>query len=435
MTVAALDRHLERIELFEPHRQEGIVQQVIGLSIEATGLRLPVGGLAEIAVGEGWVEAQGVGFRDGRMVLLPLADAEGLCAGARVRARASRQYVPVGAGLLGRVLDGAGRPIDGKGPLRADAWVPLLRPAPSAMERERIVEPFPLGIRSIDALLTCGRGSRLGIFSGSGVGKSVLLGMMARFHQGALAVVGMIGERGREVREFLERDLGPEGLARAVVVVSTSDEPAPCRIRAALAATAIAESFREAGQDVLLMMDSATRIAHAQREIGLSAGEPPSTRGYPPSVYRTLATLFERAGAGPCGSITALYTVLVEADDMDEPIADATRSFLDGHIWLSRELSQRAHFPAVDPLASVSRLMMDVTGPEHRRHADILRRHMAVYRQSEDLIRAGAYVRGADPRLDAAIGKMEAIETFLRQDRLESAPMDETRRRLAEVAS
>ncbi|MBI4229953.1 MAG: FliI/YscN family ATPase [Planctomycetes bacterium] len=430
-----MERYLERVEAFEPHHQEGVVHQVIGLSVEATGLRLPVGGLAEIAVADGWVEAQVVGFRDGRTVLLPLSDAEGLCALSRVRARATRQYVPVGPGLLGRVLDGAGRPIDGRGPVRAEAWVPLVRSAPSAMDRERIVEPFPLGIRSIDALLTCGRGSRLGIFSGSGVGKSVLLGMMARFHQGALAVVGLVGERGREVREFLERDLGGEGLARAVVVVSTSDEPAPCRIRAALAATAIAESFREAGQDVLLMMDSATRIAHAQREIGLSAGEPPSTRGYPPSVYRTLATLFERAGSGARGSITALYTVLVEADDMDEPIADAARSFLDGHIWLSRDLAQRSQFPAVDPLSSVSRLMLEVTTPEQRRHADIVRRHMAIYRQNEDLIRAGAYVRGADPRLDAAVGKMEAIEAFLRQDRFESAPMEETHRRLAEVAS
>jgi len=327
----------------------------------------------------------------------------------------------VGPGLLGRVIDGLGRPLDGRGDLAAEIEYPLYPPPLNPLARDPIVAPLGTGVRAIDSLLTCGRGQRLGLFGGSGVGKSTLLGMMARATAADIAVIGLVGERGREVRGFLEHDLGPEGLAKAVVVASTSDNPPLVRIRAAYAATAIAEYFRDQGKNVLLMMDSVTRFAMAQREIGLAAGEPPTAKGYPPSVFAMLPGLLERAGnVTGRGSITALYTVLVDGDDTNEPIADAVRGILDGHVVLSRDLAARNHYPAIDILQSISRTMPDVTSVEHRTKAGQVRGWMATLRDSDDLISVGAYVRGSNSRIDEALEKRDGIDAFLRQ------PMEET---------
>ncbi len=396
-------------------QRNGRVVDVIGLVIEATGLRAEVGELCHVHTGRARpsVPAEVVGFRSGRTLLMPLGELAGVGPGTTVSATGRPFRVAVGDGLLGRVVDGLGAPMDGMpaadGAMRATVAAP-----PDPLTRPRIEERVGLGVRALDALVPCGRGQRLGIFAGSGVGKSSLLGMIARSTTADVNVIALVGERGREVREFVERDLG-SALGRSVVVCATSDQPALVRLRAAYTATAIAEHFRDQGQNVVLMMDSVTRFAMAQREVGLAIGEPPATRGYTPSVFALLPRLLERSGTSPKGSITGLYTVLVDGDDMNEPIADAVRSILDGHVVLSRELAHRNHYPAIDVLQSVSRLVGEITGPDDRAAAAAVRGLMADHREREDLIAIGAYQQGTDPRTDAAIAMRDEIERFLRQ--------------------
>ncbi len=431
-----LQRWRERLRGFEPIRREGRVVRGIGLTVEAIGLDLEIGDLCHIfpsLAPEGRLAAEVVGFRDERLVLVPLAELRGVRHGSRVVPAPEALHVPVGPELLGRVIDGLGRPIDGKGPLRCRRRVRLGGAAPSPLERTPIREVLPTGVRSIDALLTCGRGQRLGIFAGSGVGKSTLLGMISRNASCDVRVIALIGERGREVQEFIERDLGPEGLERAVVVVSTSDQPALMRIKAAWTATLMAEYFRDRGMSVVLMMDSVTRLAMAQREVGLAAGEPPATRGYPPSVFALLPRLLERAGNAATGSITAFYTVLVEGDDLNEPISDTVRGILDGHIVLSRALADRGHFPAIDVLASVSRLMPTLVDSAHWTLATEVRELLAAYESARDLIDIGAYVAGSNPTVDRALALMPELRRFLQQRPEERAPFPETLERLSTI--
>jgi len=412
-------RHV-RVRNCDPYRLNGRVSELIGLVVEGRGPSAHVGERCEILVqghrtGTPPLDAEVVGFRSGRTLLMPLGDAAGIGPGQTIVATGGSLQVQVGDGLLGRVLDGLGRPMDGGPPVSGGRRRPVDAAPPPPLARPPIDAPVSLGARVIDGLIPCGRGQRLGIFAGSGVGKSTLLGMMARHTTADVNVIGLIGERGREVREFLERDLGPEGLARSVVVVATSDQPALVRIKAAFVATAIAEHFRDGGADVLLMMDSVTRLAMAQREVGLAIGEPPATRGYTPSVFALLPKLLERAGTSATGTITGIYTVLVEGDDMNEPVADAVRGILDGHIVLRRELAHRGHYPAIDVLQSVSRLTGQLLAPHERVAADRLRELLAAHARAEDLIAIGAYVVGSDPRVDEARAKMADIEAFLRQ--------------------
>jgi len=407
----------------------GVVTAATGLGIRISGLDAAIGDL--LVLGEG-TRAEVAAISDGFVTAMPLDPATGLKAGERARSTRTRMRVPVGSGLLGRVVDAAGRPIDVKGPIVAPR-VAVDNDAPSPIDRARIDTQVPLGVRVLDTLTPVGRGQRMGLFAGSGVGKSSLLSMIARGTDAEVAVIGLIGERGREVREFLEDDLGPEGLARSVVVVATADQTPLLRVRAAFTATRIAESFRDAGSHAVLLMDSVTRVAMAQREIGLAVGEPPATRGYPPSVFGLLARLLERAGTGPVGSITGLYTVLVDGDDHDEPIADTARSILDGHVVLDRKLAIAGHFPTVDALASVSRVAGRITSAEQRRMATALRRVMAARRQAQDLIDVGAYQRGANPLVDAALEHDAAIDAFLRQDIAETADGEESWARLASL--
>ena len=362
------------------------------------------------------VRAEVVGFRGESVLLMALGEIGGVSPGVSVTADGHPLRVHVGHELLGRVLGGLGQPIDGRGPTGAKRTRSLIATPPDPLTRQRIAEPLATGIRCIDGLLTCGKGQRVGIFSGSGVGKSILLGMIARNCEADLNVIALIGERGREVRDFIEKDLGPEGLKKSIVVAVTSDQAALIRLKGALLATTIAEYFRDLGLDVMLMMDSITRVAMAQREIGLAVGEPPATKGYPPSVFAFLPKLLERSGTSAVGSITGLYTVLVEGDDMTEPVADAARSILDGHINLSRKLASENHYPAIDVLDSVSRVMIDVVDPEHRGGGARVREVLATHRDAEDLINIGAYVKGSNPRIDFAISRIEAIREFLRQD-------------------
>ncbi len=418
MADATLARHSAALLNADLHRARGRVTNLIGLVIECTGLRAEVGELCTITAGRNRppVPAEVVGFRDGRTLLMPLGEMTGIGPGTPVTATGGRFRVPVGDALLGRVLDGLGRPIDDAGELRSSDLRPAAGVPPSPMARQRIDRRLPLGVRALDTLVPCGRGQRLGIFAGSGVGKSSLLGMIARSTRASVNVICLVGERGRELLEFIERDLGA-AIERSVVVVATSDQPALVRITAANVATTIAEYFRDQGQDVLLMMDSLTRLAMAQREIGLAIGEPPATRGYTPSVFALLPRLLERAGTSDRGSITGLYTVLVEGDDMNEPVADAARSILDGHCVLTRELAHRNHYPAIDVLQSISRLADEITSDEVRNAAGALRETVAAYRAKEDLITIGAYTQGADRQVDYAIGKLPAIDAFLRQGR------------------
>jgi flagellum-specific ATP synthase len=398
------------------HRRRGRVCDLIGLVVEATGLEAEVGEVCNVAAGRGRepVPAEVVGFRAGRTLLMPLGEMTGIGPGNVVTPTGRPVRIPVGDALLGRVLDGLGRPIDHGAGLASLAARPAEGPPPDALSRPRITERMPLGVRVLDTLVPCGRGQRLGIFAGSGVGKSSLLGMIARSAATDVNVICLVGERGREVLEFIERDLG-DAISRSVVVVATSDQPALVRIKAALTATAIAEHFRDRGDDVLLMMDSVTRFAMAQREVGLAVGEPPATRGYTPSVFALLPRLLERSGTSAAGSITGLYTVLVDGDDMNEPVADAVRSILDGHVVLTRELAHAGHYPAVDVLQSVSRLTTEIAPPDVQVAATEVRRLMAAYRDKRDLISIGAYERGSDPVADRAIDLHDAIETFLCQ--------------------
>jgi len=418
----------EQIRRIMPTALEGRLVRTIGVTAAVAGFRAPLGAVAEIERHNGPpVPAEVIGFRDDLTLLYPLADLQGVRHGNRVRLCRTQNWLRVGPALLGRVIDARGVPIDGKPLPPLVERVALDAAPPGALTRPRITQPFSTGVRAIDGLLTCGRGQRMGIFAGSGVGKSVTLGMMARNATADVNVIALIGERGREVNEFLERDLGPEGLARSVVVVATSDEPALLRTRAALTATAIAEYFRDRGQHVLMLMDSLTRFALAQREIGLAAGEPPTTRGYPPSVFALLPKLLERAGCSQQGSITAFYSVLVEADDPQEPISDTLRSLLDGHTWLSRKLASRGHYPAIDVLESVSRLMSEVSTREHCEAAREIRELLAAHRSHEDLISIGAYQRGANRKVDAAIDLLDSIQEFLRQRVDESSTVESAR--------
>ncbi len=406
----------DQLERIIPTALEGSVVRIVGLSAAVADFPAPVGAVVEIERESGQPAlAEVIGFRDDLTLLYPYESLTGVRRGNRVRLVRTFRWLRVGPELLGRVVDAQGRALDGRPQPALAERTELNRRPPPAVERPRIKEPLSTGIRSIDGLLTCGKGQRMGIFAGSGVGKSVALGMMARYTSADVNVIALIGERGREVNEFLERDLGPEGLQRSVVVVATSDEPALRRVQAAQAATAIAEYFRDLGRDVLLLMDSLTRFAMAQREIGLAAGEPPTTRGYPPSVFSLLPQLVERAGRAARGSITGFYSVLVEGDDPQEPISDAVRGLLDGHTWLSRKLASRAHWPAVDVLESISRLMPDVTTRAHQDATQIIRELMAAYREHEDLISIGAYRRGANRQVDLAIDMLDDINKFLRQ--------------------
>ncbi|MFZ5585896.1 MAG: FliI/YscN family ATPase [Thermodesulfobacteriota bacterium] len=416
----------------DPLRQLGRVTQVVGLVAEAEGLALPVGAAVHLHLDDA-PSALGevVGFRHGRMLIMPYAETRGLRPGCLVESAGSEGMVKVGPALLGRVVDGLGRAIDGGPDPDHRALYPLFQDPPPPMSRRRITEPVDVGVRAINALLTLGKGQRVGIFSGSGVGKSTLMGMVARHTAAEVSVVGLIGERGREVRDFIERDLGPEGLKRSVVVVATSDQPALVRIRAAYLATAIAEYFRDQGADVVLMMDSVTRFALAAREVGLSIGEPPTTKGYTPSVFAQLPRLLERAGTTEhSGSITGIYTVLVEGDDVTEPVADAMRSILDGHVVLTRRLADQGHYPAIEVLGSVSRLVGELNPPDVLGAGRGLTELLAAYRRAEDLINIGAYAEGTNPRIDRALRLMERINGFLRQGQDEGVGLAASREQL-----
>jgi len=452
-----------RVKAVRPFRFLGRVTKVVGLTVEVEGLNTFIGEICAVYVpGETHpVQGEVVGFQGGTSLLMPLGELRGIRPGCRVEPLGRTLTVRVGAHLLGQVVNGLGHPLtnggrhqkgdsppggEGDGPPggqmglspRAQSPLgqdyPVHNAPPGCLSRQRIDRPLETGVRAIDGFLTCGRGQRLGLFSGSGVGKSVLLGMLCRYCSADVNVVALVGERGREVKDFIERDLGPESLARSVVVVATSDQPALIRLRAALAATAIAEYFRDQGKDVLFLMDSVTRFALAQREVGLAVGEPPTTRGYTPSVFAMLPKLLERTGTSAAGSITGFYTVLVEGDDLQEPVADAVRSILDGHIVLDRELAAKNHYPAIDVLQSVSRLMPDIAGPEHQRHAAKLRRLLAAFKQAEDLVNIGAYVSGSNPLVDEALTKYGAITEFLQQEHGDFSGFAESLARLQYLA-
>lgn len=431
-----LRKYHQRLESARPIRANGKVTKVVGLVTEAQGPASRLGGICEIHPKGGLprVKAEVLGFRDNKVLLMPLEEVRGIGPGSLVVAQEPSAHIGVGEGLLGRVIDGLGNPIDGKGALSIACQYPLYAQPVNPLLRKRISEPLDVGVRAINGLLTIGCGQRVGIFSGSGVGKSVLLGMLARNTAADVNVIALIGERGREVKEFIEKDLQAEGLRRSVVVVATSDHLPLIRMRGAFVATAIAEYFRDQSKRVLLMMDSLTRFAMAQREIGLAIGEPPTTKGYTPSVFTLLPRLLERAGTSSNhGSITGLYTVLVEGDDMNEPIADAARSILDGHIVLSRELAMQAHYPAIDVLQSVSRVMDDITPAEQRANAKKLKETLATYRKTEDLINIGAYLNGSNPRIDYAIQMIEGINGYLKQGMEEKVDFSRSTAELARL--
>lgn len=403
-----------------PMVAEGRLTRMVGLTLEAVGCQVPVGGRCQVVAQHGGrIDAEVVGFSGDRLYLMPVGELSGLTPDARVIPTQSAQEVGVGPALLGRILDAQGRPLDGKGPLRCQRRVPLMGRSINPLARRPIREPLDVGVRAINALLTVGRGQRMGLFAGSGVGKSVLLGMMTRYTTADVTVVALIGERGREVNEFVQNILGPQGLSRAVVVAVPADQPPLMRLHGAWVATAIAEYFRDQGQEVLLLMDSLTRFAQAQREISLAIGEPPATKGYTPSVFAKLPQLVERAGnadAAGGGSITAFYTVLTEGDDQQDPIADAARAILDGHIVLSRALADAGHYPAIDIEASISRVMNDIAAAEHASAARRFKQLYSAYAQHHDLISVGAYQKGSDPRVDEAIEYQPRLAAFLQQD-------------------
>lgn len=424
---------LEQCDLL---RWRGVITDVTGFVIESQGPAARIGSFCEIQTSRNRViRTQVAGFRNGRILSIPLEEIDGLQPGDPIYARPQDSQLSVGPGLLGRVLDGFGRPIDGGPPLEGQAHYDLFATPPGPLEREHVVTPLTTGVRAIDSLLTCGLGQRIGIFGGSGVGKSTLLGAMARQNSADVSVIALIGERNREVRGFIENELGAEGRKRSVVIAATSDRPAPLRVRACFVALAVAEYFRDQGANVLLVMDSVTRLAMAQREIGLAAGEPPSQKGYTPSVFAILPKIFERAGNFKQGSITGFFTVLVEGDDFNEPIADAVRGILDGHIILSRQLGAAGHYPAIDVLSSISRVASDVAAPDHLTAARKVREALATYRHSEDLIQLGAYVSGSNAKLDASIRSRDRIMNFLKQEAHEKASLDTTLKDLTEIAA
>ncbi len=429
------DAIVETVQQVEPIVVQGKVTEVVGLLIESTGPPASVGDVCIIydRLDREAGRAEVVGFRSERTLLMPLGTVQGITPGYTVITTKRPLMVPTGDGLLGRILDGIGRPMDNKGPLNSTGERPIFSDIPDPLTRNRIENIFQTGIRAIDGMLTLGEGQRVGIFAGSGVGKSVLLGMMAKNCRADVNIIALVGERGREVREFIERDLGEEGMARSIVVVATSDQPALIRLKASMVAAAIAESFRDQGKRVLFMCDSVTRLAMAQREIGLTVGEPPAAKGYTPSVFAMLPQFLERAGNSDKGSITGLYTVLVEGGDMDEPVADAARGILDGHILLSRDLAHKNHFPAIDILQSISRCANDVINKGQFDAVGYLRDMMSKYRDNEDLINIGAYEMGRNPQVDQAVALHGPIEEFLKQDRNESSSIDETLARLAQL--
>lgn len=421
-----LTRYMPGIDSVRQIRFLGKVTQVVGLVIEGYCPDTAVGTLCEIhPVGGEPIPAEVVGFRDNKTLLMPLGELRGVGLGSLISVRRKSASLKVGPGLLGRVINGLGIPIDDKGPVLADEEYPIYAAPVNPMKRKPIRKPLDLGIRAINGLLTCGQGQRVGIMAGSGVGKSTLLGMIARYTEADVNVIALIGERGRELQEFIEKDLQREGLSKSVVVVATSDQPPLVRMRGAYIATTIAEYFQSQGKKVLLMMDSATRFAMAMREVGLAIGEPPTTKGYTPSVFAALPKLLERTGNFHNGSITGLYTVLVEGDDFNEPISDAMRSILDGHISLSRDLAARNIYPPIDVLSSASRVMMDVTGTEQQQLAGRFKELMATYRQSEDLINIGAYKAGSNPKIDRAIGKMDEMVAYMKQDIRDAVSFDQ----------
>ena len=418
-----------------PFRWTGQVTEVIGLLVESRGPQVAIGDFCDVFAANGRrIRTQVIGFRNGRVLAMPLEEIDGLQLGDLVEARSEDARVEVGPGLLGRVIDGFGKPIDGGPAFEVHDTYSLHGQPTNPLDREHITEPLVTGIRAIDGLLPCGKGQRLGIFGGSGVGKSTLLGSMSRHNSADVTVIGMIGERNREVRGFLEKELGPEGRKRSVVVCATSERPAPLRVRACFVALAVAEYFRDQGASVLLVMDSVTRLAMAQREIGLAAGEPPSQKGYTPSVFNLLPKVLERAGNFRRGSITGFFTVLVEGDDFNEPVCDAVRAILDGHIILSRQLAAQNHYPAIDILHSVSRLTSAIATPQQKAGAARLRQALAAYHDAEDLIQLGAYVAGTNPTLDASIRLRAEILDFLRQDHATAVPISQTLGRLEQLA-
>ncbi len=431
--MSLLPAYLQIIEKVDPITSQGKVVKMVGSVIESEGPSASLGDICFIYPTENrYVRAEVVGFREKRLLLMPVEEAQGISVGNVVKASGHPLSIKVGGEILGRVINGVGEPLDGKGAIRGEERS-IYHPPPSPLERREITEPLGTGIRAIDGLITLGKGQRMGIFAGSGVGKSILLGRIARFSQADVNVIALIGERGREVQDFLKKILGEEGLKKSVVVAVTSDQPPLLRVKGAFVATTIAEYFRDQGLHVLLMMDSVTRFAMAQREIGIAVGEPPATRAYPPSVYSLLPRLMERAGSFHKGSITGLYTVLVEADDMNEPISDTVRAILDGHIVLSRNLASRGHYPAIDILNSVSRLMIDIVSPQHQNVANKLRKVLATYREAEDLINIGAYVKGSNPEIDYALQYIDRVNSYLRQDLEDFTPFKESISRLMEI--
>lgn len=437
MSRLSLAHYRKLLEETETSQAKGKVTQVVGLLIEGSGPGLPVGGICAIEPIHGGKEVivEVVGFRDGRVLFMPLGEAKGISPGSSIRAISMQAEVQVGTSMLGRVLDGLGNPLDGAGPIEDMVERPLYADPINPLERPIISDALDVGIRGINGLLTAGKGQRLGIFSGSGVGKSTMMGMMARHTKADVTVVALVGERGREVKEFVERVLGPEGLARSIVVAATSDQPPLVRMRGAYLATAIAEHFRDEGMDVLLLMDSLTRFSMAQREVGLSVGEPPTTKGYTPSVFALLPRLLERAGMTAKGSITGFYTVLVEGDDLSDPISDSSRAILDGHIVLSRRMASQNVYPPIDLLNSKSRSMIDVVSKKHLDESGDFISLMATYEESADLIQVGAYVRGSNPQLDRAIDLHPQLIDYIRQSIQEPCLLDESLSSLEKIFS
>lgn len=434
-TFAECLRQLEQgLVTMEPIICYGEVVELVGLLIRSLGPFAAVGDFCEIITRDGRrIPAQVIGFRDGSVLSMALENPEGLQLGDKIITRPGESYLPVGPNLLGRVLDGLGRPMDGGRPIEVEARYPLHPPSPNPLDRKPITEPLTTGVRAIDLLLPCGKGQRIGIFGGSGVGKSTLLGSLARHNKADVTVVALVGERNREVREFLDHELGPEGLKKSVVLVATSDRSAPLRVHSCFAAMTVAEYFRDQGADVLLVMDSVTRFAMAQREIGLAGGEPPSQKGYPPSVFNLLPKICERAGNFQKGSITGMFTVLVEGDDFNEPICDATRAILDGHVILSRALGNAGQYPAIDVLNSVSRLANRLSTPDQKEASIKIRSALSAYQRTEELIQLGAYVSGTNPALDAYIREIPSIRSLLRQTPEHSSPQEETMRLATEI--
>ncbi|MCS7033934.1 MAG: FliI/YscN family ATPase [Phycisphaerae bacterium] len=433
--MSVLESHILAAEATLPFGVRGTVQAVTGLTIEAIDLALPVGSMCRIHTSVGPCAAEVIGFADDRTLLMPLSSPRGVTRGDRVENVASAPRVACGPELLGRVVDGFGRPADQLGPVGARHWRRIDQKSPAPLARLNIRQPLCTSVRAIDALLTCGRGQRMGIFSGPGVGKSTLLSQIARHCDADVSVIALIGERGREVREFLENSLGPEGLKRCVVVVSTSDDPPLLRVRAAKVACTIAEHFRDQGCNVLLLMDSLTRLAQAQRQIGLAAREPPATRGYPPCVFALLPEILERAGRTESGSITGFYTVLVEGDDFNEPIPDAVKGITDGHLWLSRQLANRGHFPAIDVLQSISRVRGDVCDSAQLTMARRIQSLLAVYQDIEDLVNIGAYVAGVNFEYDVAVQSRKRVVEFLRQDAAAPTTLEQARKELTDLVA